>query len=178
VRHFCVLCCLSAALALGAGCSRPQPAAEAAAQSGQSGQTSGYAPPAEGTATLLQSVAAQRTGPGVMIRGKLLLPETTRVWVELFPIKAVVQDEPLGHAELYLNPDGTFDAGPFKVEGSGQFRVLITSYFSRAWQQPQVLQAVGIKGTKLPKSALKLDNPGTPGAGGHIEYSNTVTIGS
>jgi hypothetical protein len=173
-----VLFCLSAVLALDLGCSRPQPAAEAAPQSGQTSQTGGYTPPAEGTASLLQSVSAERTNAGVMIRGKLLLPETTRVWVELFPIKAVVQDEPLGHAELYLNPDGTFDAGPFKVEGRGEFRVLITSYFSRAWQQPQVLQVIGIKGTKLPKSALKLDNPGTPGAGGHLEYSKTVTIGS
>jgi len=56
--------------------------------------------------------------------------------------------------------------------------VLITSYFNKAWQPVDVLRTVGTKGVKLPKSALKLDNSGSPGAGGHLEYSKTVTIGS
>jgi hypothetical protein len=176
IRSICAVV-LSLAVGVEIGCAQPQPEAQGASASAQATPAKRYAPPAEGIG-LIQSVRAERTSAGVMIRGKLLLPETTRVWVELFPIKAVVQDEPLGHAELYLNPDGSFDAGPFKVDGSGEYRVLITSYFSRAWQQPEVLQAVGIKGTKLPKSTLKLDNPGTPGAGGHLEYSSTLTIGS
>jgi hypothetical protein len=173
----------AAVLLLAAGCSRAissseeTSAASTAASATPAGSTATYTPPAEGT-PLVESLVAQRQDDGVVIRGKLLLPETTRLWVELFPVRAVSQDQPLGHAELYLNPGGTFEAGPFKVAGSGQFRVQVTAYFSRAWQQPQVLQAVGMKGTKLPKSALKLDNPGTPGAGGHFEYSTTVTIGS
>jgi hypothetical protein len=161
-----------------AGCSSPPPARETTSTTKTSSGLQ-YTPPAEGTASLLESLTAQRVPDGrVAIRGKLLLPETTRIWVELFPIKAVVQDEPLGHAELYLDPGGTFEAGPFRVSGSGDFRVQVTSYFNKAWQPTDVLRAVGTKGVKLPKSALKLDNPGTPDVGGHLEYSKTVTIGS
>lgn len=169
---------LAAAISPGPGCSRSQPPDEAA-QAAPPAAADAYSPPPEGTASLVQSLTARRDADGqVRIGGKILLPATTRIWVEVYPSTAGPQEQLLGRSELYLDPGGTFEAGPFKLSGSGPFRVQVTSYFSRSWQQPDVLRAVGQKGTKLPKSALKLDDPRSPIAGGHLEYSGSVTVGS
>jgi hypothetical protein len=169
-----------AALVAGAACSKAQPASETASEPPKTADDN-YKPPPEGT-PIVQSLTAHRESNGqVKVTGKILLPATTRVWVEMYPASPAPTSNPqeqlLGRSELYLDPGGTFEAGPFKLTGAGPFRVLVTSYFSRAWQPPEVLRVVGIKGTRLPKSALKLDNPQSPEGGGHLEYSGSLTVG-
>jgi hypothetical protein len=169
---------LAAAVSAGPGCRQSQPSSETPAAPPQSTADT-YTPPPEGTSSLVQSLTARRDSDGqVKIGGKILLPATTRIWVEVYPSTAGMQDQLLGRSELYLDPGGTFEAGPFKLSGAGPFRVQVTSYFSRSWQPADVLRAVGQKGTRLPKSALKLDDPRSPIAGGHLEYSGSVNIGS
>ncbi len=169
---------LMAALSTGAACSRSQPPSEAGSTPPKSTDEA-YTPPPEGTSSLVQSLTARRDRNGVVkVTGRMLLPATTRIWVEIYPAKTGPQEQLLGRSELYLDPDGSFEAGPFNLSGAGPYRVLVTCYFSRSWQHPEVLRAVGLKGTKLPKSALKLDNPQTPSNGGHIEYSGALTVGS
>ena len=166
-----------AAIAAGSGCSKPQPGSEAVSEPPKTEDN--YKPPPEGT-PLVQSLTAHRESDGqVKVTGKILLPATTRVWVEMYPAATTArspQEQLLGRSELYLDPGGSFEAGPFKLTGSGPFRVLVTSYFSRSWQPPDVLRVVGIKGTRLPKSALKLDNPQSPEGGGHLEYFGSLTV--
>jgi len=170
---------LAAEIVLNLACSKGEPAAETAPAATHDVAADAYSPPPEGTSSLVQSLTARRDPDGqVRIAGKILLPSTTRIWIEVYPVTGAPQDQLLGRSELYLDPGGTFEAGPFTLSGAGPFRVQVTSYFSRSWQPADVLRAVGQKGTRLPKSALKLDDPRSPIAGGHLEYSGSVTVGS
>jgi len=170
---------LAADIVLTVACGKAEPSAESSPAAAHEAAADAYSPPPEGTSSLVQSLTARRDSGGqVRIAGKILLPSTTRIWVEVYPATGAPQDQLLGRSELYLDPGGTFEAGPFTLSGAGPFRVQVTSYFSRSWQPADVLRAVGQKGTKLPKSALKLDDPRSPIAGGHLEYSGSVTIGS
>src|SRR5699024_8058160 len=102
--------------------------------------TSGsYQPPPQGTTSLVQSVTARRNSAGeVVVNGRLLLPEGTRIWVDVYPAKNGA-DTPLGHAELYLDAGGVFEAGPFQVAAASQYRLELTSRFDRNWQPRDVL---------------------------------------
>jgi len=138
-----------------------------------------YAAPPEGTASLVQSVKARRDRSGqTFVSGRLLLPAGTRIWVEVFSPTATPSDDPIGRAELYLGPSGSFEAGPFNLPGISQCRVQVTSHFSRAWQAPEILAVIGLNGTKLPKSSLKPNSPASPQSGGHLDYSGTLNIGA
>jgi hypothetical protein len=146
-----------------------QPAAEGASDT--------YTPPREGTSSLIETIKARRDPGGqVLVEGRLLLPQGTRVWVELYQPSATPNADPLGRAELYLGPGGSFEAGPFKLEGVRQVRAQVTAHFSRSWQPGEVLALVGMNGAKLPKSALVPNNPGAPQSGGHLDRSQTVSI--
>ena len=135
-----------------------------------------YTPPADGTATLVGPVTARRGADGqVSVEGRLLLPAGARVWVDVYaPGKTV---DPIGRAELYLGPGGSFNAGPFKIAALSQLHVQFTSHFSRSWQPADVLALVGANGLKLPQSALRPANPQSPQSGGFLEASVTVPIG-
>ncbi len=108
-----------------------------------------------------------------MVDGRLLLPEGTRLWVEVYPA-ASKTDTPLDRAELYLEAGGSFQAGPFTLPPASEYRLELTSKFDRNWQPQDVLGLVGPEGTKLPKSALVSDNPQAPG--GRLQYSAVVTV--
>jgi hypothetical protein len=138
-----------------------------------------YTAPPEGTASLVQSLAAHRDRNGqTLVDGRLLLPAGTRIWVELFSIQSSPSADPIGRAELYLGAGGSFQAGPFNLPGVSQCRVQVTSHFSRSWQAPEILSVIGLNGTKLPKSSLKPNNPSSPQSGGHFEYTGTVNVGA
>jgi hypothetical protein len=98
------------------------------------------------------------------------------VWVELFPAKVQVRESPLARAEPHLQAGGVFQAGPFDLPNPGTYRVHVTAHFNGAWQSPGILSAVGSNGTKLPKSALKPDDPEFPQSGGHLDYSGSVNV--
>lgn len=168
---------LSAALLGVVGCGPSQTPSQAEpAQPSTPPET--YTPPPEGTSSLVESVEARRDRKGqVMIDGKLLLPSGTKVWVELFSLKVQGGKTTLGRAEPHVASGGSFEAGPFNLPGPGQYRVQLTAHFNGAWQSPEVLAAVGSNGTKLPKAALKPDDPEFPQTGGHLEYSRSVKVG-
>lgn len=166
---------VAAALAAGAGCSacRQTPAATESAATGA--RAAPYQLPPQGTTSLVQSLTARRNASGeVVVSGRLLLPEATRIWVDVYP--AAGGENPLGRAELYLDTGGVFEAGPFQVPAAAQYRLDLTSRFDRNWQPRDVLGVVGPDGSKLPKSALTPNNPQAPEAGGHLQYSGLVTV--
>jgi hypothetical protein len=166
---------LAAALCGGAGCSSKPPAES----DGAAPAVEHYTAPPEGTSSLVQSVTAHHDRNGhTVVDGRLLLPAGTRVWVELFSSQSTPSDDPIGRAELYLGPSGSFQAGPFNLPGISQCRVQVTSHFSRAWQAPEILSVIGLNGTKLPKSSLRPNDPSTPQSGGHLDYSGTLNIGA
>jgi hypothetical protein len=140
-----------------------------------------YRPPAESATSLVESVRARRDASSGQVRidGRLLLPMGARIWVDVYPAGVAQSADPIDRAELYLAANGTFEAGPFKVPAAdSQVRILVTSYFTTSWQPPDVIALVGLGGMKLPKAALRLDRPGAPGMGAHLEESATVRIGS
>src|SRR5215831_649446 len=111
---------LAAGIVLNLACSKAQPADEAAPAATREAAADAYNPPPEGTSSLVQALTARRDSDGqVKIAGKILLPATTRVWVEVYPAAGAPQDQLLGRSELYLDPGGTFEAGPFKLSGPG-----------------------------------------------------------
>ena len=112
----------------------------------------------------------------VIVDGKLLLPVATRVWVELFPAASAADADPVARAELYLGPGGAFETEALNASGGPEFRVVITSHFTRSWQAQEVLSAVGAGGMKLPKSALKADKPRQRTMAGHLEYAGVVKV--
>lgn len=178
-------CGLIAAVALvcaacGSG-STGAPASAPPTADGSTGQgasaAADYTPPAEGTTSLVQSVMATRAGAGqIAVEGRLRLPEGTRIWVDLYPANAAPGADPVGRAELYLGPGGSFAAGPFKVSGVSEVQVQLTSHFSRSWQPGDVLALVGVGGLKLPKSALRPSNPQAPQSGGYLETTVKVPV--
>ena len=172
VRH-AALVVAAVTLGAGAGCnSCRQPSAAGPAASGAAAE--GYRVPPDGTTSLVRSLTGHRTAAGaVVVDGRLLLPEGTRIWVEVYPATSKT-DTPLDRAELYLEAGGSFQAGPFTLPPASQYRLELTSKFDRNWQPRDVLGLVGPEGTKLPKSALASDNPQAPG--GHLQYSALVTI--
>jgi len=149
--------------------------AEQSAPKGSSAEA--YTPPAQGTASLVESVHARRTANHeVIVSGRLLLPVATRVWVELYPAGSAADADPVARAELYLAPGGAFETEALKAPDGTDIRVAITSHFTRSWQAQEVLTAVGAGGMKLPKSALKPDNPANPQSAGHLEYTGVVKV--
>jgi hypothetical protein len=112
-----------------------------------------------------------------MISGKLLLPSGTKVWVEVFPLNVQTTKTALGKAEPHVLSGGSFDTGPFNLPGPGPYRLQLTAHFNGAWQSREVLAAVGSNGTRLPRSALKPDDPEFPQSGGYLEYSRSVNVG-
>jgi hypothetical protein len=175
-RHGTTLCSAAlVALFFGAGCSSKPPAES----DGAAPAVERYTAPPEGTASLVQSLSAHRDRDGrTVVDGRLLLPAGTRIWVELFSTKSTSSDDPIGRAELYLSPGGSFQAGPFNLPGVSQCRIQVTSHFSRSWQAPEILSVIGLNGAKLPKSALRPNSPSAPQSGGHLEYSATVNVGA
>jgi hypothetical protein len=173
-RSFAVLALATIALACGSQACR----SSQAEQSTPKGSTAeAYTPPPQGTASLVESVQARRTPNGdVIVAGKLRLPVATRVWVELFPAASAADADPVARAELYLAPGGAFETEALKAPDATDIRVAITSHFTRSWQAQEVLTAVGAGGMKLPKSALKPDNPGNPQSAGHLEYASVVKV--
>ena len=138
-----------------------------------------YTPPPEGTSSLVQSVTAHRDSNGqTVVDGRVLLPAGTRIWVELFSIQSAPSADPIGRAELYLGPGGSFQAGAFKLPGVSQCRIQVTSHFSRSWQAPEILSVTGVNGTKLPRSSLRPNDPSAPQSGGHLDYSGTLSVGT
>ncbi len=171
-----VAAALGALAAAGACRSEPAPAGSTSGAAAQS-SVAPYTLPPDGTASLVQSLIGRRTADGqVVVTGRLLLPESTRVWVEVYPATSA-SDTPLDRAELYLTSDGSFEAGPFALPAARRFRIEITSRFNRDWQPRDVLGIVGTNGTRLPRSALTPNSAQAPQAGGHLEYSAFVDIG-
>jgi hypothetical protein len=176
-RHRRILCgaAFAAALSGGAACSSKPPAES----DGAGPVVERYTAPPEGTSSLVQSLAAHRDRNGqTVVDGRLLLPAGTRIWVELFSTQAAPSADPIGRAELYLGPAGSFQAGPFNLPGVTQCRIQVTSHFSRSWQAPEILSVIGLNGTKLPKSSLRPNDPSAPQSGGHFEYTSTVNVGA
>lgn len=157
---------------------KASPAPEAARTPGSNEPSApAYTAPREGTTSLVQNMKARRDANGqVTVEGRLLLPQGTRVWVELYQANSKPNEDPISRAELYLGPDGSFEAGPFNVKGARQVRTQVTSHFTLAWQPAEVIALVGLNGTKLPKSALTPNNPGAPQSGGHLDSAQNVTI--
>jgi hypothetical protein len=177
LMHRTTLCfaALAAALYGGPGCSSKPPAES----DGAAPVVERYIAPPEGTASLVQSLSVHRDrNSQTVVDGRLLLPAGTRIWVELFSITATPSAEPIGRAELYLGPGGSFQAGPFNLPGITQCRIQVTSHFSRSWQAPEILSVIGLNGTKLPKSSLRPNDPSAPQSGGHFEYTSTVNVGA
>jgi hypothetical protein len=174
--HVAVVVSSLALLVTCAACSSatPQASAEQTPAAAPAGEV--YTPPAEGTASLVQSVTARKDTDGqVSVEGRLLLPAGTRVWVDVYPPGDRGAD-PIGRAELYLGPGGSFKAGPFKLPVLAQLQVQFTSHFSRSWQPNDVIALVGAGGMKLPKSALRPANPQSPQSGGFLETTVAVAI--
>jgi hypothetical protein len=148
---------------------------DSVAASTQAGAT--YTPPADGTKTLVEALQARRTDAGnVVVRGRLLLPESTRIWVELYPASSAPDADPVDRAELYLTAGGAFETPPLGAPAASDLRVLITSHFTRSWQGSDVLAAVGAGGMKLPKSALMPNDPNSPLSAAHLEVSQVVKV--
>jgi hypothetical protein len=167
-----VLALATIAFAGSQACRSPQ-----AEQSSKGSAAPAYTPPPQGTASLVESVHARRTANrDVIVAGKLLLPVATRVWVELYPAGSAADADPVARAELYLAPGGAFETEALKAPDGPDIRVVITSHFTRSWQAQEVLTAVGAGGMKLPKSALKPDNPANPQSAGHLEYTGVVKV--
>jgi hypothetical protein len=171
------LATLTLGVVVSAGCQRAAPDEQrggaAVATEGQ--QT--YVVPAAGVTSLVESVRARRNERGdVVVDGRLLLPESTRVWIELYPAASPPDADPSGRAELYLGPGGSFETEALKAPPASEFRILITSHFTRSWQSSDVLAAVGAGGAKLPAGALTPNDPNNSAAGSHLEVASLVKV--
>lgn len=127
-----------------------------------------YVPAPEGATSLLVEASAVREPEGgVEIRGQVLLPPSTRIWVE----RISSDGRNLGTAKTVVGPNGEFVAGPFSDKGrapaAGPAKLRFLAHFTTLWQADVVLQAVGTGGSKLPQSALTPDDEEFPTAGGH-----------
>jgi hypothetical protein len=127
-----------------------------------------YSLPTADSQSLVASLEVIRESDGsVTLRGVSLLPPKTQVWVE----RVSSSGQKLGQNKTVVGANGSFIAAGFSdlgqpiPPGPGAFE--IRSHFNRFWQPDEVLDAVGIGGSKLPRAVITPDDPEFPDQGGH-----------
>jgi len=146
-----------------------------------------YVLPPQGTRSLIQEVRASRDAVGgLLLEAKTLLPEGTKVHVEVSieaSKKEVRRSDGVtagAGARLLterVDADGILRAGPYNAPKAGKYCIAFSCYFNGAWQDEDVLALVGNDGLKLPRAALDPLDPEFPDAGGRLEYSGVVIVG-
>jgi hypothetical protein len=137
-----------------------------------------YIPPPAHAKSLVNNIQAHRDGKGrVVVDGKILLPQKTKIVVNIFRGKSRKGKDLVGESKTIVDFQSSFSAGPFDIPKPGEYSVEVSSYFNGPWRQPpEVIAQVGSDGTKLPKAALVPDDPEFPERGGHLDYVTIVTV--
>lgn len=120
--------------------------------------------------SLIQNLSAKRDNVGgIIISGKIKLPKKTKIWIEL---------PNGGQAETYVSDNGNFEGGPFTNKGriysAGNYKIMITSHFTRYWQSSDILTQVGEGGKLLESSTLIPEDPEFPKGGRYLKESMSV----
>ena len=124
-------------------------------------------PPADSQSLLSSIDVIRETDGSITVRGVSLLPPKAQIWVE----RVSPSGQNLGQAKTVVGTGGAFIAAGFADEGRpiapGRGAFEIRSHFNAFWQPEEVLNVVGLGGSKLPRAVITPDDPEFPDQGGH-----------
>jgi hypothetical protein len=126
--------------------------------------------------SLIQQISAQRdNNGGIFIIGQAKLPKGTKLMIDIGLGNRLV-----GQSTVFLNDGGNFKSESFTAGGkphpAGTYKVTIVSYFTKIWQNSEVIAKVGENGILLPQALLSPDDPEFPNAARHLEASFNVVF--
>ena len=170
----------SLCLAILCGCA-PDKGKRAASVSTQNEEATAYALPSDSVTSLLAELVAIRDREGkIILKGRLLLPLSTKVMLSLRKLGAGRSE--FAQSEVHLDESGSFETEGFSDGRSplapGPYHVEAVSYFNEIWQTPEVLARVGAGGALLPSRLLVPDDAEFPKNGGHFNLVRKIVAPS
>lgn len=138
---------------------------------------SNYVLPPKDTKSLVSELTAKRDATGaVVIEGTVRLPPGTKLRVERRSQSGNIEAQ----SDAFVDDSGFFSSQPFSDSGKppkeGPHRVIVISYFNKAWQSDSILNVTGEGGVNLPPVALTPNDPEFPNASGYLEETRRVTF--
>lgn len=136
-----------------------------------------YSLPPTDSQSLLSSIEVVRETDGaITVRGVSLLPPKTQILVE----RVSPSGRNLGQVKTVVGSGGAFIAAGFSDRGKpiapGRGAFEIRSHFNVHWQPEEVLDIVGLGGSKLPRAVITPDDPEFPDQGGHWVEKREIVL--